>query len=162
MLDLNSLDKRIKDKTMILTQFSDATEFIGQKGFFANSLIAFKDLRLTTYGKLESAETGFEIRHKLRDNETFEFFIPEAFVDNSDLKEPETLDPEEIEEELESLNERVKDIEVDFPDVCEAISEFKDNFADVFERLRVLENILRLHLKGFDEEKESIRSELFR
>ena len=156
------LDKRIKDKTMILTQISDASEFIGQKGYFANSLVAFKDLRLTTYGTLDSIDSGFQIRHKIRDNETFEFFIPEAFVDDSDLKEPETLDPEEIEEELESLNERVKDIEVDFPDVCEAVSEFKDNFTDVYERLRVLENILRLHLKGFDEEKESIRSELFR
>lgn len=150
------LDKRIKDKTMILTQISDATEFIGQKGYFANSLIAFKDLRFITYGTLVSAENGFEIRHKLRENETFEFFIPEAFVDNSDLEEPETLAPEEIEEELESLNERVKDIEVDFPDVCDAVSEFKDNFSEVFERLRVLENILRLHLKGFDEEKETI------
>ena len=156
------LDKRIKDKTMILTQISDASEFIGQKGYFANSLVAFKDLRFTTYGTLDSVDSGFEIRHKIRDNETFEFFIPEAFVDDSDLKEPETLDPEEIEDSLESLNERVKDIEVDFPDVCEAVSEFKDNFTDVYERLRVLENILRLHLKGFDEEKESIRSELFR
>lgn len=156
------LDKRIKDKTMILTQISDASEFIGQKGYFANSLVAFKDLRFTTYGTLDSVDSGFEIRHKLRENETFEFFIPEAFVDDSDLKEPETLDPEEIEDSLESLNERVKDIEVDFPDVCEAVSEFKDNFTDVYERLRVLENILRLHLKGFDEEKESIRSELFR
>lgn len=153
MLDL---DKRIKDKTMILTQISDASEFIGQKGYFANSLVAFKDLRFTTYGTLDSVDSGFEIRHKIRDNETFEFFIPEAFVDDSDLKEPETLDPEEIEEELESLNERVKDIEVDFPDVCEAVSEFKDNFTDVYERLRVLENILRLHLKGFDEEKETL------
>ena len=156
------LDKRIKDKTMILTQISDASEFIGQKGYFANSLVAFKDLRFTTYGTLDSVDSGFEIRHKIRDNETFEFFIPESFVDDSDLKEPETLDPEEIEDSLESLNERVKDIEVDFPDVCEAVSEFKDNFTDVYERLRVLENILRLHLKGFDEEKESIRSELFR
>ena len=156
------LDKRIKDKTMILTQISDASEFIGQKGYFANSLVAFKDLRLTTYGTLDSIDSGFQIRHKIRDNETFEFFIPEAFVDDSDIKEPETLDPEEIEDSLESLNERVKDIEVDFPDVCEAVSEFKDNFTDVYERLRVLENILRLHLKGFDEEKESIRSELFR
>lgn len=156
------LDKRIKDKTMILTQISDASEFIGQKGYFANSLVAFKDLRFTTYGTLDSVDSGFEIRHKLRDSETFEFFIPEAFVDDSDIKEPETIDPEEIEDSLESLNERVKDIEVDFPDVCEAISEFKDNFTDVYERLRVLENILRLHLKGFDEEKESIRSELFR
>lgn len=150
------LDKRIKDKTMILTQISDASEFIGQKGYFANSLVAFKDLRFTTYGTLDSVDSGFEIRHKIRDNETFEFFIPEAFVDDSDIKEPETLDPEEIEEELESLNERVKDIEVDFPDVCEAVSEFKDNFTDVYERLRVLENILRLHLKGFDEEKETL------
>ena len=156
------LDKRIKDKTMILTQISDASEFIGQKGYFANSLVAFKDLRFTTYGTLDSVDSGFEIRHKIRDNETFEFFIPEAFVDDSDIKEPETLDPEEIEDSLESLNERVKDIEVDFPDVCEAVSEFKDNFTDVYERLRVLENILRLHLKGFDEEKEAIRSELFR
>lgn len=156
------LDKRIKDKTMILTQISDASEFIGQKGYFANSLVAFKDLRFTTYGTLDSVDSGFEIRHKLRDNETFEFFIPESFVDDSDIKELETLDPEEIEDSLESLNERVKDIEVDFPDVCEAVSEFKDNFTDVYERLRVLENILRLHLKGFDEEKESIRSELFR
>lgn len=150
------LDKRIKDKTMILTQLSDAAEFIGQKGYFANSLVAFKDLRFTTYGTLDSVDSGFEIRHKLRDKETFEFFIPEAFVDDSDLPEPNTLDPEEITEVLENIDERVKDIEVDFPDVCEAVSEFKDNFTDVYERLRVLENILRLHLKGFDEEKKAI------
>lgn len=57
------LDKRITDKTKIFNRLNadDAKEYIGQGGYFTDSLASFTDFRTVFYGVLkEAGDFGFK------------------------------------------------------------------------------------------------------
>ena len=132
------LDSRITDSSKIFNRLDtqEANIYIGTPGFFANSLAAFANLKLTNFGVLAGVENGFELQHEYTKNETFEFFIPKLYV----KFEPNV---DNLREDLDSINERLRDIETDFPDICETVREHEDSIHDIYERLRFLENIYR-------------------
>jgi len=132
------LDSRITDSSKIFNRLNvdEANIYIGTPGFFANSLVAFANLKLTNFGVLAGVEDGFELQHEYTKNETFEFFIPKLYV----KFEPNV---DNLREDLDSINERLRDIETDFPDICETVREHEDSIHDIYERLRFLENIYR-------------------
>lgn len=132
------LDSRITDSSKIFNRLNvdEANVYIGTPGFFANSLVAFENIKLTNFGVLAGVEDGFELQHEYTENETFEFFIPKLYV----KFEPNV---DNLREDLDSINERLRDIETDFPDICETVREHDDSIREIFERLRFLENIYR-------------------
>lgn len=145
------LDKRIKDKTKIFNLLlqGEASLYIGHKGYFANSLCAYKNLRTTNYGTLSSVENGFELFHTLDDNEIFEYFLPEGYVDDMSLAANEGL------EGLGELDERLRDIETDFPSALEHIEDLERSLTSLSARVELLEGILYYRRQPEDRESKS-------
>lgn len=78
------LDKRIKALSDILTCFDieKAKQFIGQNGYFANTISYFSDIKFCKYGTLKSVlGDRQESFYMSETDEGFSFFIPECFVE---------------------------------------------------------------------------------
>ena len=135
------LDKRITDKTKIFNRLNadDAKEYIGQAGYFADSVAGFTDFRTVFYGVLrEAGDFGF--KGGTQDNRLFEFFLPQKFVASgfaSDCREAES-----VKEDIADLNERLRDIETDFPGVLERIEELERSLTSLRARVELFEGIL--------------------
>lgn len=86
------LDPRIKSLSDILTCFDieRAKEFVGQKGYFADSLYCFDDLGSCCYGTLVDACDGQAGPFHRRDNSYEQFFLPESSLKKK--YRPYTLD----------------------------------------------------------------------
>lgn len=77
------LDKRIKSLSDVLTCFDieKAKEFLGEKGYFADDLYCFTDLRSCTYGTLTDAcDDQAGPFHAREDNAYHQHFIPECLL----------------------------------------------------------------------------------
>lgn len=132
------LDKRISDKDKIFNRLNadDAKEYIGQAGYFTDSLASFTDFRTVFYGVLrEAGDFGF--KGETQDNRLFEFFLPGKFVVPENCLELKTFN-----DDVADLNERLRDIETDFPDALERIEELERSLASLDARVELLEGIL--------------------
>lgn len=57
------------------------TNHIGKKGYFANSISSFQDIRFCQYGTLGTVLGDQQDSFCMKENgKTFDFFIPECFV----------------------------------------------------------------------------------
>lgn len=131
------LDKRITDKTKIFNRLNadDAKEYIGQAGYFSDSLASFTDFRTAFYGVLrEAGDGGFELENQ---EKVFEFFLPQKFVASDNCREVKSA-----REDIADLNERLRDIETDFPDVLERIEELERSLTSLGARVELFEGIL--------------------
>jgi hypothetical protein len=131
------LDKRITDKTKIFNRLNadDARQYTGQAGYFTDSLAGFTDFRTVFYGVLrEAGDGGFELENQ---EKVFEFFLPQKFVVSDNCWEPKSA-----KEDIADLNERLRDIETDFPSVLERIEELERSLTSLDARVELLEGIL--------------------
>ena len=76
------LDKRIESVSDIITCFDGdnyrAKYYVGQKGYFANVMLEFKDLESCTYGELENYDIDEVCPFRCKTDDTgHAFFIPE-------------------------------------------------------------------------------------
>lgn len=131
------LDKRISDKDKIFNRLNadEAQEYVGQAGYFSDSLAGFTDFRTVFYGVLkEAGDFGFRWA---QDNSLFEFFLPQKFVVSDNCWESKS-----VSDDIADLNERLRDIETDFPDVLERIEELERSLTSLGARVELLEGIL--------------------
>lgn len=132
------LDTRISDKDKIFNRLNadDAQEYIGEKGYFADSLASFANIHTVYYGTLkDSGDGGFEPEN--RKGDVFEFFLPQKFVVSDNCREPKS-----VSDDIADLNERLRDIETDFPDALERIEELERSLTSLSARVELLEGIL--------------------
>lgn len=132
------LDKRILDKDKIFNRLNadDAREYIGQAGYFSDSLAGFTDFRTVFYGVLrEAGDFGF--KGGTQDNRLFEFFLPRKFVVSDNCWESKS-----VSDDIADLNERLRDIETDFPDVLERIEELERSVTGLEAKAELFESIL--------------------
>lgn len=91
------LDKRI-DSLSDIFNFSDvenAKQFIGQKGYFTNTIYFFKDLQSCKYGTLINVfndSVSYNTFRRKEDGAYYEFFIPESFLKPKEKYRPFTLE----------------------------------------------------------------------
>ena len=80
------LDPRIyKDrKPLDCFDIQKAKKFLGAKGYFASHIEDFKDLKLTYYGTLLDIDDRSTIPYGIDDNEYYVFFLPSAWVRNTE------------------------------------------------------------------------------
>lgn len=80
------LDPRIyKDrKPLDCFDIQKAKKFLGAKGYFASHIEDFKDLKLTYYGTLLDIDDRSAIPYGLDDDEYYVFFLPSAWVRNTE------------------------------------------------------------------------------
>lgn len=72
------LDPRIENENLIYTPFSDNTVNLKGKGYFANVIGFFTDLRRCTYGTLAEYNLDKEYPYLREDGINYAFFIPES------------------------------------------------------------------------------------
>ena len=88
------LDERFKGFPFCCFTAENCSEYINQKGYFANDIDFFKSIDLCEYGALEKVycdeAKSFQMREKLT---SFRYFIPEYFVKPKEKQfRPCTLD----------------------------------------------------------------------
>lgn len=131
------LDKRISDKDKIFNRLNadDAKEYIGRAGYFTDSLASFANIHTVYYGTLkDSGDGGFELENQ---EKVFEFFLPQKFVVSDNCWESKSA-----KEDIADLNERLRDIETDFPSVLERIEELERSLTSLRARVELFEGIL--------------------
>lgn len=85
------LDKRIKSLSDVFN-FSDvenAKEYIGQKGYFTNTIYFLKNLQSCQYGtliKIFSDSFSYNVFRRKEDEAYYEYFIPESFLKPKEKK----------------------------------------------------------------------------
>lgn len=91
------LDKRIKSSSDILTSFDfdieKAKQFLDQKGYFADDLYCFVDLRSCSYGTLANILDDLYNTFQMEEDGIYHsYFIPERFLKPKEKKyRPYTL-----------------------------------------------------------------------
>lgn len=85
------LDKRIESLSDIFN-FSDvhkAKQFIGQKGYFTNTIYFLENIQLCKYGTLTyvySTAFSYNVFRRKEDGAYYEYFIPESFLKSNEKK----------------------------------------------------------------------------
>lgn len=75
------LDKRFKAFPFCCFTAENCSEYINQKGYFANNISSFRDINSCTYGTLEKNFCDRANSFQIKENKTeYSFFIPEYFV----------------------------------------------------------------------------------
>lgn len=100
--NLMKLDSRIEDESLIYTPFSNERINLEEKGYFADGLQAFSDLKRCAYGELVDCDfnTDYPYRCKSDCINQYAFYIPE-----SKLKVPLTL--EAVMKEISELRDEL-------------------------------------------------------
>lgn len=94
-----NLDSKIKKNKMPLTCFhtEEAKTLKGQKGYFADDMSAFQNLKRCAYGELTNCDCDSECPYWCKSDciNQYEFFLPEIYV----------------EDEVNALKNKVKELE---------------------------------------------------
>lgn len=96
-----NLDKRIKKLSDILTCFDieEASQFLGQKGYFVDCLASYRNLDNKPYGTLAEIKDS-DCPFKMGNNDYWRFFIPEC-----------RLEPVEKIDEISILKYKIEKLE---------------------------------------------------
>lgn len=80
------LDKRIREgkKPLDCFDIQKAKKFLGAKGYFTSHIEDFKNLELTHYETLLDIDDRSTIPYGIDDNEYYVFFLPSAWVRNTE------------------------------------------------------------------------------
>ena len=75
------LDKRISEQPFHCFDSNDASCFLGEWGYFSNSLENYSDLSKTVKSVLDEIDLGSSKPFKTKVSHKYRFFVPESFLE---------------------------------------------------------------------------------